>query len=144
MIQHLLILVIVASTMTSIAAGSESNDSSVGKLIGATQIETGQIYESAEPSELAQAFEHVLRRPDAKDALVRIFKEAKSDAGRIYALTGLHRIDENEYRTLLRQMKPESKIRAMWYDVIRIFAVQDLIKMIESGEFERILQVKQK
>ena len=115
-------------------------DPSVEKLIEATQIETNRIYEAAKPSELARAFDAVLRKPHARDALIYLFQHAKTDAGRIYALAGLHSVDTNEYHVRVAQVPADNTAKAMWYDVVRILPVKDLVKMIESGALEQILR----
>jgi lipopolysaccharide biosynthesis regulator YciM len=126
--------------MLAVSPALTAQNASVNKLIQATQIETSRIYEAAKPSELAQAFNEILRRPNAKDELVQIFQQAKTDAGRIYALTGLHSVDTNEYRVRIAQVPADNAVKAMWYCEVRIFAVKDLAKMIESGELDGILR----
>lgn len=132
----------------AILAGADpapgADESAIRKLSEATQIETERIYESATPSQLAQAFSRLLHSPDAKEALVRVFQHAKTDAGRVYGLTGLYAIDRNEYRTRVTQMNPANNVKAMWYDVVRTFTVKDLVKMIETGELAKTVLPKSK
>jgi hypothetical protein len=114
--------------------GASHDDRAINTLIGAKQIETYKIYESAERSKLAEALTTVLREDDPRPALLEIFKRSGRGAGRIYALVGLHHTDRKLYDEYVKELKPTEIVEGQWFGLVRNMSVKEWLTMIESGE----------
>jgi hypothetical protein len=114
--------------------GASPDNNAMKILIGAKQIETAKIYESAEPSKLAESFKSILQRDNPRCALIELFKRSKTGAGRIYALLGLFRTDKKLYSEYVKTVESTEVIQGLWYSVVRHLSAKEWVTMIESGE----------
>lgn len=104
-----------------------------------SRIETSKIYESGKPSQLVTAYQRIALSKEARQLFISLFRESKTDAGRVYALIWLWKHDRNSYVSLLKHMKSEMGIDSMWYDLKLKYKWPELQKMLENYQLEKEL-----
>jgi hypothetical protein len=103
-------------------------------ITNADRIETGRIGESGEISKVASAFIGLLDSGSAKSTLTELFRQSKSDASRLYALTGLWKMDRARYEVFVREMNLTHEVEAIWFGVKRKETVARWLEIVESGQ----------
>ncbi|NJK92365.1 MAG: hypothetical protein HC904_11320 [Blastochloris sp.] len=109
-------------------------------LADASRIESSRIYESGEPSLLTSSFNKILKSKSAKEDFEKLYKNGKTNAARLYALTGLHHIDNNLYREYVQHMDLESKVERIWFCGTDVLKVSDMLNLIETGKMLETFQ----
>jgi hypothetical protein len=130
-----IILTLIFITMTGFNAHAQFNRKEVFNVItNVNRIETGRIGESGEVSKVAIVFIELLNSGSAKSNLIELFKQSKSDASRLYALTGLWKVDRSQYEILVHEVDLNHEVEALWFGVKRKETVSIWLDVIKKGE----------
>jgi len=121
------------------AFGDGDRTDPVTVLASAERIETNRIYESEKKSRLSEALNELLRSKEKDKKLLELYRVAKTDSAKIYALIGLYEVDKKSYLKFSRELDPNKEVPALWDDVVLDFTVGEWLKKIESGElYQRV------
>lgn len=118
-----------------LTGGAFAAEGDVEELKRATSVQSVKVYEEGRVSEMTAAFLKILgeANADAEAQFKQVFKKARNDEGRVYALIGLHKLKSPLFETLAAKLEAGKEIQFQVQCSKESMTVSETLGLLKDG-----------